>query len=213
MVRVRRCALFLALCLSGVLPHILLAAEWSKLEGCTLVPDEYRDGDSFHVRQVDKDFIFRLYFVDAPETDSRFPDRDAQQAKYFGISAPVALSLGKAAEDFTANALSKPFTVWTKFQDARGSSRQHRFYAIVKTTRGSLAELLIANGLARVFGMPTALPDGGSAADYIAKLKTIEAKAKATKRGGWNDGSEPGFNLQEPGAGSDTGGTSDVPAF
>lgn len=57
------------------------AAEWQKLENCQLVADEYGDGDSFHVRQGDKDFIFRLYFVDCPETDNRFPERVEEQAK------------------------------------------------------------------------------------------------------------------------------------
>jgi endonuclease YncB( thermonuclease family) len=160
-------------------------ADWVKIPNCTLVQDSYRDGDSFHVTTGDKDYIFRLYFVDCPETDNRFPDRVAEQAGYFGVSSAAALLVGEQAKAFTARALTKPFTVYTKFQDARGSSSQHRFYALVETGSGPLASQLVSHGLARVFGMPTALADGTKAKTYIAGLKDLEARAKAAKLGAW----------------------------
>src|SRR5262245_59278412 len=42
-------------------------ARWETLKGCHLMTDKYRDGDSFHVNYSGKEFVFRLYFVDAPE--------------------------------------------------------------------------------------------------------------------------------------------------
>jgi endonuclease YncB( thermonuclease family) len=162
------------------------AAEWDKLEGCRLVADEYGDGDSFHVRQGDKDFIFRLYFVDTPETDIRFPERVATQAQYFSITPAQALELGERAAEFTRSALRNPFTVWTKWQDARGASKQHRFYAIVITPTGDLALGLVNTGLARIYGMKAKmLPNGMDEKLYLSTLQQIEAVAKKRKLGGW----------------------------
>ena len=50
------------------------AREWEKLQNCRLAPDQYKDGDSFHVLHDGKSHIFRLYFVDCPETDTSFPN-------------------------------------------------------------------------------------------------------------------------------------------
>src|SRR5262245_28667425 len=44
--------------------------QWEVLEGCRLVEAGARDGDSFHVRHRDREYVFRLYFADAPETDN-----------------------------------------------------------------------------------------------------------------------------------------------
>jgi hypothetical protein len=43
--------------------------EWITLENCQFLPDKYHDADSFHVRWQKEEYTFRLYFVDAPETD------------------------------------------------------------------------------------------------------------------------------------------------
>lgn len=162
------------------------AAEWDKLEDCQLVANEYGDGDSFHVRQNDKDFIFRLYYVDCPETDNRFPERVEEQARYFGITPAQARTLGERATEFTRSALRNPFTVWTKWQDARGASRKHRFYALVITRTGDLAQGLVASGLARVFGMKAkTLPNGMDEKSYLSMLRQMEGLAKKRKLGGW----------------------------
>jgi hypothetical protein len=61
-----------------------------------------------------------------------------------------------------------------------------RYYALVFTADGSdLAELLVRNGLARIYGTRTPLPDGRDSRAYLARLATLEAEAKIAKRGGW----------------------------
>ena len=45
------------------------------LDNCVLVMNRFSDGDSFHVSAKGKEYIFRLYFVDAPETDAEYPKR------------------------------------------------------------------------------------------------------------------------------------------
>ncbi len=125
---------------------------WVVLPGCQLKPNDSNDADSFHVKSGRSEYIFRLYFADAPETDASFPERINEQAKYFGITPVQTVQLGNYAEKFAQEKLVRPFTVRTCKQDAMGRSKKERFYAFVETTDGDLAELLIANGLARVHG-------------------------------------------------------------
>jgi len=91
---------------------------WKTLPGCRMVEGEYADGDSFNVKQGGKDYVFRLYFCDTPETDKRFPDRVRTQAKYFGITQKNIIAAGKEAQAFTQSILSVPFTVITKWARA-----------------------------------------------------------------------------------------------
>jgi endonuclease YncB( thermonuclease family) len=178
---------FLFLICAALLAAHASAAEFEKLDRCTFLPNMADDGDSFHVKWRGKEFIFRLYFVDTPETESRFPERVEEQAKYFGITTDEALRIGKTAAEFTRRTLgSKNFTVYTRWQDARGESRLPRYYAFVLVEeKQQLAELLVENGLARVFGMPAKLPTGMNANTFEAHLRVVEAKAKQDHLGAW----------------------------
>src|SRR6266699_4839576 len=159
--------------------------EWTKLEHCQLIPNPANDGDSFHVRANAKEYIFRLYFVDAPETDAENPARLTEQAKYFGISVPQVIEVGEAAKAFTREKLAAPFTVFTRMANAMGRSNIERFYAFVQTKDGDLGEQLVANGLARVHGRRGRPPEGLSSAAESQKLRTLENQAKQANLGGW----------------------------
>ena len=159
--------------------------DWVKLERCELIPNPANDGDSFHVRANDKDYIFRLYLVDTPETDAADPARLIEQAKHFGISVPQVIELGEAAKLFVQEKLAEPFTVFTRMSDAMGRSKSERFYAFVQTKDGDLGEQLVANGLARVHGRSAKPPGITSSATESQKLKNLENQAKQAKLGGW----------------------------
>ncbi len=155
------------------------------MKGCREIPNESNDGDSFHVRALGKEYIFRLYFADAPETELSFPQRVGEQAKYFRLTNGQTLELGRNAKRFVEEKLSQPFTVRTCLQDALGRSKRERFYAFVETSEGDLAELLVANGLARVHGS-AATPVGLSAPEREwEKLRRLEMEARQEKVGGW----------------------------
>ena len=113
---------------------------WVTLKDCRYLPNPANDADSFHVRAGGREYIFRLYFVDSPETDASLPKRIAEQAKYFGVSAPQALQIGLEAERFSRQELARPFTVRTCKQDARGRSRLKRYFAFIQTDRADLGE-------------------------------------------------------------------------
>src|SRR6266446_4780285 len=159
--------------------------EWTKLEHCQLIPNPANDGDSFHVRANAKEYIFRLYFVDAPETDAENPARLVEQAKYFGISVPQVIEVGEAAKAFTREKLAEPFTVSTRMANAMGRSNTERFYAFVQTKEGDLGEQLVANGLARIYGRRVTPPGASSSAAERQKLEGLKDEAKRRKVGGW----------------------------
>jgi len=165
--------------------------EWTKLEHCQLIPNPANDGDSFHVRANEKEYIFRLYLVDAPETDAANPARLIEQAKYFEISVPQVIEVGEAAKAFAGEKLAEPFTVFTRMANAMGRSNIERFYAFVQTKDGDLGEQLIANGLARIHGTSATPPGASSSAAERQRLKQLEDEAKRRKVGAWGMSGQP----------------------
>jgi endonuclease YncB( thermonuclease family) len=167
-----------------------LYAEWETLRDCRLLDNPSNDGDSFHVSYDGKEFIFRLYFVDTPESDDSFPDRVNDQAVHFGITFDRTLKVGKFATKVTAKVLSRPFTVVTRGQDARGRSNLPRYYAFVRTDREEdLAGLLVGNGLARVYGVRAAPPNSDSIAALSEKYAEVESQARRQQVGAYGRGS------------------------
>jgi DNA uptake protein ComE-like DNA-binding protein len=164
-------------------PH----ADWTTLENCQLVPNEGNDGDSFHVRTKDKEYIFRLYFVDAPEVEATTPARLIEQAKYFGITVPQTIEVGQAAKSFVEEKLSEPFIVITRMASAMGRSRKERFYGFVETKEGDLGELLVQNGLARPYGTTAPPPGFPNSKVESEKMEKLENEAKQQKIGGWGE--------------------------
>jgi len=159
--------------------------DWITLENCRLVPNAANDGDSFHVSVNGKEYIFRLYLVDAPETDAVNPARLVEQAKHFGMTVPQVIEVGERAKAFVGEKLAEPFTVITHMANAMGRSNIERLYAFVQTKDGDLGEQLIANGLARVHGTSAKRPGITSSATESERLKDLENQAKQAKLGGW----------------------------
>jgi endonuclease YncB( thermonuclease family) len=159
------------------------AKPFERFDGCVLAPDEWTDGDSFRVRLPDGRLeTFHLYFVDTTESRSR-GKRSDEQAAYFGLTRSEAVQLGQEAKAFTAAALQRPFTIQTRWRLVYGSPR---YYAFVFTADSDdLAELLVRNGLARIYGTRTPLPDGRNSRAYLATLAGLEQQAKSAGLGGW----------------------------
>ena len=183
--RLARIALFGAAVLLCATGYLDARDDWTVLENCRFISNPADDGDSFHVSAGAKEYIFRLYLADAPETDEMNPVRIAEQAKYFAISAPQVIEVGQAAKEFTREKLSQPFTVLTRWKGAMGRSKMERFYAFVRTKDGDLSEQLVRNGLARNYGFRAAPPESKNARVEVEKLQQFEAQAKQEKIGAW----------------------------
>jgi endonuclease YncB( thermonuclease family) len=177
------CLAIAAVCGLGVHPASAAPAKtWQVLSDCAVVDNKSNDGDSFHVRWDGNEFIFRIYFADCPEDESRFPDRVAAQAAYFGITSEQALAVGRQAATFTRELMTHPFSVKTRWQKALGSSHLQRTYGFVEVEgTNDLAELLVEHGLARIHGVGVS----GLTQAEVERLKAFETHAKAEKLGAW----------------------------
>ena len=162
-----------------------VSRDWIVLEDCHLIINPANDGDSFHVSAGNHEYIFRLYLVDAPETDEMTPRRLIEQAQYFGITVPQAIEVGRTAKEFTQKKLFGPFRVFTHMSDAMGRSKLERFYGFVQTKDGDLGEQLVRNGLARNYGFKAAPPGSRNSRPEVEKLQQFEEEAKQEKIGGW----------------------------
>ena len=160
---------------------------WDKLENCRIAMDEHMDGDSFWVLHEGKKHIFRVYFVDCPETDASFPKRIQDQMEDFGLSSEAAvIKAGELAKEFTKKMLSGPFTVLTKWEDARGNSRQKRNYAVVLVGSKNLSEELARAGWARAYGMPADYPSADRSKAFKDSLRRLQANAIRQKLGAFS---------------------------
>lgn len=183
--------------------------KWEVLSGCRLVTNQVVDGDSFHVLHKDREYIFRLYFVDAPESDAALKDRVEDQAAFFGISKSDIPRAGLLASRFTREKLTgQDITIITRWQNAMGRSSLARFYCVVMVKGENLAELLVANGLGRIKGLRANWPDGPRSATFISKLQNLELDARGKQRGVWD---QAAFPLETDAATLDVG-TTNAPA-
>jgi endonuclease YncB( thermonuclease family) len=175
----------------------LASGEWEELHGCRLLPQESNDGDSFHAEHNGKEYIFRLYFVDCPETADEYPDHLADQAEHFDTTPKRALAVGRYAKAATAELLSDGFMAVTRWQEAGGRGSLPHYYAFIfidgqdPEVPADLNAVLVANGLARVHGVKASPPFVGIAAgDLRNAYEENEQEAKREGLGAWGSGDE-----------------------
>jgi endonuclease YncB( thermonuclease family) len=158
---------------------------WVTLTDCHYVAAKDNDGDSFRVRCGTNEFNLRLYFVDAPETNLRYPDRTREQSDYFRVTLDETMKAGAKARDTVQEMLREPFVVGTRWASAAGRSRETRYYALVEVNAKRLVELLVSQGLARVKGVSMNLPTGEKAKAYVERLDQLEREARQKRLGVW----------------------------
>lgn len=76
------------------------------------------------------------------------------------------------------------FSVRTRWQGVFSGQPNARKYGIVSVGGHDLAEMLVANGLARIHGMGI----GGKTQEEVERLKVLEKQAKAEGNGTWGRG-------------------------
>ncbi|MEZ5328550.1 MAG: thermonuclease family protein [Verrucomicrobiales bacterium] len=161
------------------------------LLGCELVESRANDGNTFRVRHRDNEYVFRLYFVDAPETTNSSPDRIRSQTKYFNyITEQQLLETGIEAREFALKILrTRPFTVFTQWDKLLQS---HRFYGMIQVTtnegeRRFLSEFLSNRGYAAIETVGRKLPNGVEENVYRTHLRGLEEVAQKARVGAWRD--------------------------
>ncbi len=158
------------------------------LSGARLLDDRNNDGDSFKVSHDGQTYELRLYFVDAPEKrlHQYNGERIDHQARYFGsLSREQTMFIGLQAKDLVDKLLTtRPFRIATRWQPVFDSGRHYAFI-FFEDTDEELSEILVREGLARIYTEGTNLPDGRRKIDFERHLKKLEATAKAQQKGGW----------------------------
>lgn len=166
---------------------VRLTGDWQELQGCRLAEGTRNDGDSFDVLHNGNRYTLRLYFVDCPETyrHPRNGDRIAAQGAYFnGLDGDQTLQVGKQAREFTLGKLrSSAFQVTTRWEQVYDSSR---YYAFVEVQGQSLDELLVRNGLARIYTKGEDHPAGPKAKTRLRELRLQESTARQRRAGAWS---------------------------
>ena len=159
--------------------------QWQQLTQCRYVATKYNDGDSFRVNCGGHEFVLRLYYIDAPETNLADGARVGEQRAYFGVTIENILATGESATKRVSEILQEPFAVSTRWAVAGGRSAEPRFYGLVDVGGKRLIEVLLAEGLVRTKGVVVNLPDGEKSKAYLVKLRDLERQAKDQKRGAW----------------------------
>lgn len=147
--------------------------------------DKNNDGDSFRVKCGEKDFVLRLYFVDAPETTLREAERTRQQSEHFGVSLEETMKAGVQATALARDTMKGSFDVWTKWTSGGGRGKEVRYYGLVEVDGKSLVEILVSSGLARIVGQVVPLPNGEKSTVYKKRLAALETEARKQRVGVW----------------------------
>jgi len=173
-----------------------MAANYEVHRNCHLVEARNNDGDSFLVKLPDgQAHQFRLYFVDAPESEfKRYRGGDTnhqrirdQAADLGGITPEQAVEIGKQAKAFTLDLLGgRSFSIYTAWDSPFDDNRYHAFIELPgQGEHRWLHERLVARGLARIHTKPADLPDGTPAKRQRERLREIERSAKKSGAGAW----------------------------
>ncbi len=159
--------------------------QWEQLTQCRYVATKYNDGDSFRVNCGGREFVLRLYYIDAPESDLTNSTRVGEQRAYFRVTIEDILATGERATERVREILQEPFSVSTRWAVAGGRSAEPRFYGLVDVRGKRLIEVLLAEGLARTKGVVVNLPTSEKSKMYLNKLRDLERQAKDQRRGAW----------------------------
>ncbi|MGK0190572.1 MAG: endonuclease YncB(thermonuclease family) [Verrucomicrobiales bacterium] len=159
------------------------------LMGCELVESRANDGSTLRIRHRDNEYVFRLYFVDTPETTLNNGDIIRSQTRYFNyITEERLLETGAEAREFALKLLrSRPFAVFTQWLKP---THNHRYYGMVQIQmpngeRRFLSELLASRGYATLDSLGIKLPNGVEEEVFRNHLHGLETVARKSSVGAW----------------------------
>lgn len=189
---------------------------WRTYNGVEFPADKFADGDSFHLKvpigRGMQDWSIRLYGIDCAETEERFPDRLAAQAKAMGLANKEAVLIwGEAAKKRTvelfkeAKEISLHVKSKGKEKTRKADGQDERYYGIVELLMPGgesvlLHKMLLKEGLALPGAMQAPWPpekenkEGEEKAckEFERDNERAASDAKKAKKGFWGEKSAPG---------------------
>ena len=201
--------LVLAMMLVSAIPGGAADDNWWRTYGDVEFDEKQSfDGDSFHLKvksgSREFDWVIRLYGVDCPETDKRFPDRNSGQAEEFGIEPADVPAWGKKAARKTRDLMRGAREIRlhvrreSKEKVRKAAGQAQRYYGIIELIDRDgnstfLHEELLKEGLARAYGKDAPWPpkdlerhgEEKTKERLMRELKQLERKAKRDGKGIW----------------------------
>jgi endonuclease YncB( thermonuclease family) len=189
---------------------------WRTYDMVEFPADKFVDGDSFHllvpIGRANQDWSIRLYGVDCAETDQRFPERLAGQAKAMGLADKEAVvRWGEKAKARTVELLkgAKQISLHVKSKGKEKTRKEdgqdERYYGIVELLmpdgkRELLHKILLKEGLALSGALQAPWPpekehkEGEEEAreEFERENKRTALDAKKAKKGFWGEKAAPG---------------------
>jgi len=179
--------------LAGLLLGCNLSYGGVKVHGYTVLKNAkldtsgYFDGDSYTIRGDDgKQYVFRLYMVDCPESDTSLKSRIDEQAAFWRTHPSDIIKYGKKSTQAVEKLLrGKSLTVYTRWADARGGGRHRRYFAYIEVDGEFVSEILVRDGWARSYGQIAHRPDGKSSDSVRNLYDRLSNQARASRKGAW----------------------------
>ena len=193
---------------------------WRTYDMVEFPAEKFVDGDSFHLKvpigRGMQDWGIRLYGIDCAETDARFPERLAAQAKSMGLADKEAvLRWGEKAKARTVELLkgAKQISLHVKSKGKektrKADGQDERYYGIVELLmpdgkRELLHKLLLKEGLALSGALQAPWPpekenkDGEEKAreEFERDNERAALDAKKAKKGFWGEKAAPGAGAE-----------------
>ncbi len=155
-----------------------------------LITATTNEADTLRVNIGTEEQLFTLYFADALECNFSSTQRVHEQSIFFGKATPEAIiETGRQALQTVTAALSaKPFRLLTRWERTPGTAG-YLALILVQNESGQwtyLADQLIRQGLARVSGITTPIPDEHRPLeDYLIQLRDHAKFAREHRLGIW----------------------------
>jgi hypothetical protein len=166
-------------------------ADFEVFPKAQLVESKNNEADTLRIKPspTAEEAVFRLYFVDAPETTLSSPQTVQEQARYFDASQENVLKVGVEAAAYVTELLkTRPFMLYTRWEPVPDRTR---YYGMIKVSLKPgeythLADILMKRGYGRLHGLTCELPDGVQGInDYGRYLLDLGKKAREDKIGIW----------------------------
>ncbi len=163
---------------------------WVTLTDCVTSPTMRTMATASMSAAAGKNYLFRLYFVDAPETALEFGERVNEQAKYFGVTLPQTFKWEQRRRVSCARNFPIPLSCEracrTRWVGAKWNASMPSLKSIITTW----AKNWLQTAWPEFHGTDTRPPGMSRSGNGMAETRPTGAHGEGTK--GWRMGRERG---------------------
>ncbi len=178
---------------SAIMQSIL--DEFEQLEDAVFFAQNTKMAARPAFRYRGKLYHFQLYFVQGAEAVEE-GSRDLRElADYFFVEPQRARAISQAALIYVQKLLEEnEFQIFTNWEKISAYEEDSPHYAFIYIAGRPLGEYLVENGLVRLGGERSLLPEGTSIGDHLRTLRDLELQARNNDKGGWKQTEQAKFD-------------------